>query len=116
MPLIKLCKYAELTEVDSRGFVISEFSPERNIFIVRNYDTLVAYENNCPHNFGPLDWSPDIFLTQEKDYIQCASHGALFEIENGNCIYGPCVGQSLQPIEVIIDDGIVYADIQESDH
>ncbi len=115
MPLIKLCKFDELMEVDSRGFVISESSSSHNIFIVRNYDTVVAYENNCPHNFGPLDWSPDNFLTQEKDYIQCASHGALFEIDNGRCIYGPCVGQSLQTVDVKVDNGIVYADIQECD-
>lgn len=111
MPLIKLCNFNELTEVDSRGFVISEFSPARNIFIVRNYDIVVAYENSCPHNFSPLDWSPDNFLSQEKDYIQCASHGALFEIENGHCVYGPCLGQSLNSIEVKVEDGVVYASL-----
>ncbi len=111
MPLIKLCKYAELTEVDSREFVISEFSPERNIFIVRNYGNTVAYENSCPHNSAPLNWLEDVFLTQEKDYIECVNHGALFEIDNGECIYGPCVGQSLKKINIKIDDGVIYADL-----
>jgi len=27
--------------------------------------------------------------------IQCATHGALFLIESGECIAGPCAGQSL---------------------
>jgi nitrite reductase/ring-hydroxylating ferredoxin subunit len=107
MPLIKLCDFNELSEVDSRGFVISEFSPARNIFIVRNNDNLVAYENSCPHSFAPLNWSPDVFLSYDKDYIQCAQHGALFEIESGHCIYGPCMGQSLTTVEVMIVDGIV---------
>ncbi|MFK7795378.1 MAG: Rieske (2Fe-2S) protein [Gammaproteobacteria bacterium] len=111
MPLIKLCKISELTEVDSRGFVISEFSPERSIFIVRNYDVVVAYENTCPHNHGPLDWAPDVFLSDDKEFIQCASHGALFQIEDGECIYGPCSGQSLTTIEVQINDGVIYADL-----
>ncbi len=111
MPLIKLCKINELTEVDSRGFVISEFSPERNIFIVRNYDVVVAYENSCPHNFAPLDWAPDVFLSDDKEFIQCASHGALFEIDNGQCIYGPCIGQSLTTVNISIDDGVIYADL-----
>lgn len=111
MPLIKLCKLNELTEVDSRGFVISEFSPERNIFIVRNYDEVVAYENSCPHNHAPLDWAPDVFLSEDKDYIQCSSHGALFEINNGECIYGPCTGDSLTPIEVIIFDETIHVEM-----
>ena len=108
MPLIKLCNFNELNAVDSRGFVISEFSPARNIFIVRNNDTIVAYENSCPHSLTPLDWSPNEFLNNEKDYIQCSHHGALFEIDNGHCIYGPCTGESLTEVEVMITDGIVY--------
>lgn len=111
MPLIKLCKFNELTDVDSRGFVISEFSPARNIFIVRNYDVLVAYENSCPHNLAPLDWAPDVFLSDDNEFIQCAGHGALFQIDNGECIYGPCSGQSLTTIKVQVDEGIIYADL-----
>ncbi len=111
MPLIKLCGFNELSEVDSREFVISEFSPERNIFIVRNYEITAAFENSCPHNLGPLNWAENVFLNQEEDYIQCVNHGALFEIDNGQCIYGPCEGQSLTPIQIKIDDGVVYADL-----
>ena len=36
MPLFKLCNLAELDDIDSRGFVISDVSPESNIFIVKN--------------------------------------------------------------------------------
>ena len=111
MPLIKLCKLSELEEIDSRGFVISEISPARNIFIVRNYDVVVAYENSCPHNLSPLDWAPDAFLSDDKEFIQCSGHGALFEIDNGHCIYGPCAGQSLSSVKVMIDAGAVYADL-----
>jgi nitrite reductase/ring-hydroxylating ferredoxin subunit len=111
MPFIKLCDFIELSEIDSRGFVISEFTPARNIFIVRNKNILVAYENSCPHNFAPLNWSADVFLSYDQDYIQCSNHGALFEIEDGRCIYGPCSGQSLKTVAVKIDAGVVYADL-----
>jgi nitrite reductase/ring-hydroxylating ferredoxin subunit len=30
--------------------------------------------------------------------IQCATHGALFLIESGECVAGPCAGQSLQAL------------------
>ena len=109
MPLIKLCEFKELSELDSRGFFITELTPPRNIFIVRSKDNVLGYENSCPHTLGPLDWSPDQFLNFDKEYIQCANHGALFEIESGKCVYGPCAGRSLWTVELKVDNGIVFA-------
>ena len=104
MPLIKLCDFDELAEVDSRSFVISEFTPARDIFIVRHHNTVFAYLNSCPHNLAPLNWSPDVFLSYDKDYIQCANHGALFEIDSG-----PCTGKLLESVSIRIDNGAIYA-------
>ena len=115
MSLVKLCHIDELDNIDSRGFVLSNFDAENdifsehNIFVVRNQNEVFAYQNSCPHNFAPLNWSPDEFLNYDKDYIQCANHGALFEIKDGNCIYGPCSGQSLEPVEIKIEDNIIFA-------
>ena len=109
MPVIKLCTFDEMNEVDSRGFFITDVSPARNIFIVRDKDKVLGYANQCPHTMGPLDWSPDQFLDYDKEYIQCANHGALFNIQDGKCIYGPCVGQSLWPVKVKVEDNVVFA-------
>ena len=111
MPLIKLCVFDEMSEVDSRGFFITEVTPARNIFIVRLKDKVLGYVNQCPHTMGPLDWSPDQFLDYDKEYIQCANHGALFNILDGKCIYGPCPGKSLWPVNLRVDDNIVYAEL-----
>ena len=108
MPLIKLCVFDELDKIDSRGFDITEVTPERNIFIVRNNEKIFGYENRCPHNFASLDWSPDQFLDYDKEYIQCSNHGALFEIHSGKCLYGPCIGQSLWSVQLRVDDNIVF--------
>ena len=35
--------------------------------------------------------------------ILCATHGALFRIEDGHCLSGPCVGESLTPLPVSIE-------------
>lgn len=109
MPRIQLCHISELQTIDSRGFELTEISPQHNIFIVRNGNTIVAYRNSCPHNFAPLNWSPDIFLSYDNEYIQCANHGALFEINTGHCIYGPCNGQYLQRINLEIDNDTIFA-------
>jgi nitrite reductase/ring-hydroxylating ferredoxin subunit len=39
--------------------------------------------------------------------IQCSSHGALFEIDTGLCLAGPCPGARLRPIELRIERGYV---------
>ena len=109
MALFKLCKFDELEDPGSRGFFITELDPPRNIFIVRHESMLRGYENSCPHTMGPLDWSPDQFLNYDRDYIQCANHGALFNIEDGACIYGPCQGQSLWPVELVIENKVIFA-------
>jgi nitrite reductase/ring-hydroxylating ferredoxin subunit len=111
MPLIKLCKLTEICAAQSLGFFITEVTPERNIFIVYHMDQVYAYENQCPHTQGPLDWSPHQFLNSMHDHIQCSSHGALFNIADGKCVYGPCLHQSLQKLTTDILDGIVYVSL-----
>jgi nitrite reductase/ring-hydroxylating ferredoxin subunit len=53
----------------------------------------------------PLDWKPDDFMSEDGDHIMCHTHGALFEIEDGFCVAGPCAGDNLQPVAVGLDDG-----------
>ncbi|RCL47167.1 MAG: Rieske (2Fe-2S) protein [Candidatus Thioglobus sp.] len=108
MPLIKVCQLSALSGVGSLGFYITEVTPARNIFIVAKDDQLYAYENRCPHTHAPLEWSPHQFLNTSKDHIQCANHGALFEIASGRCVYGPCLNQSLARVAVEISQGSVY--------
>ena len=109
MPRIKLCRLDELEDIDSRGFEVTE--ELHDIFIVRNYNRVSAYHNSCPHNHSPLNWSEDQFLDYGKEYIQCASHGALFEMDSGECIYGPCMGENLTMIECEVVDGHIYIEI-----
>lgn len=111
MPTIKLCKFSELKPKEARGFCLEELDPIRNIFVIRDHEKLVAYENRCPHNRGPLDWMPNQFLDRTEEYIQCSGHGALFLIENGKCIYGPCANQSLDSINVRIDHDWIIAEL-----
>jgi nitrite reductase/ring-hydroxylating ferredoxin subunit len=45
---------------------------------------------------------PHRFLTAERELIVCASHGALFALDSGLCVAGPCVGRSLRSIAVTV--------------
>jgi nitrite reductase/ring-hydroxylating ferredoxin subunit len=99
-----LCPLAELVDGETRGFPLG---PEHGLFIVHRAGRVYAYRNRCPHTGGPLEWLPDRFLDPSGQYIQCALHGALFHIEDGACVYGPCDGRGLEPLPVEVREGTV---------
>lgn len=71
-------------------------------------DGLVAFVNDCPHARSPLDWKPGEFLDFERRYIHCTTHGAKFRIRDGMCVDGPCLGQPLTPVPIVVREGVVY--------
>ncbi len=78
-------------------------------FGVKKRGKIYLYLNRCPH-YGttPLNWGPDDFLNKSTDLIQCSGHGALFNIEDGECIQGPCLGSSLIALEYEIRNNKVF--------
>ncbi len=74
-------------------------------FVVMKDGIAYAYKNSCPHLGIELEWEEDKFLDFEGVLIQCATHGALFVIETGECVSGPCLGQSLDPLPSHTQDG-----------
>lgn len=80
-------------------------------FLVRRGGRVYAYLNTCPHQGYPLHWKPDAFLTRNRENIMCSVHGAVFAIEDGLCIAGPCVGKSLRPLEAEVRDGRVLVKV-----
>jgi nitrite reductase/ring-hydroxylating ferredoxin subunit len=76
---------------------------------VRRGDTVFAYENRCPHQGTPLDWMPDQFLDRTGRHLICATHGALFTLERGLCIAGPCLGDHLKRVPLETREGTLHA-------
>ena len=83
-------------------------------FVVRKGDEVFAYQNSCMHVGHPLNWMPDAFLTKDRSAIMCASHGAVYEIDTGLCVAGPCIGKELRQVDVAIRDGVVYVEGPDS--
>jgi nitrite reductase/ring-hydroxylating ferredoxin subunit len=104
MPI--LCHSNEIAEGKSKGFHLGE----RFVFAVKKYDHIYVYENSCPHLGIQLEWQPDEFLDSEASMIQCSTHGALFKIDDGECLMGPCLGQSLTAVEFHLNDGQIVID------
>lgn len=89
-----LCPAEYLPEARSRGFELDGLK----LMAIRREGQVYVYQNRCPHRGVPLEWQTDEFLDTSGSLIQCATHGALFLIESGECVAGPCAGQSLNPI------------------
>ena len=110
VPMRRLCKLDDLPKgdaFDALGFAASK--PGRaGVFVMRSGDDVKAYVNCCPHLGTPLNWSPDRFVDLERECIVCATHGAEFRVDSGECISGPCLGDSLDPVAVEVRDGDVY--------
>ena len=95
-----LCRIDDLNDNDTRGFECGE-TP---LIVLKRKGQWQVYINSCPHLGIRLEWQPHQFLDVDGHYIQCSSHGALFRPDNGVCVSGPCVHQSLQAVEHKIED------------
>ena len=109
--LTSLCLTNEINDPGSKGIEIEHNGATLSLFVVHKDGTFHAYINRCPHTGVNLDWQENQFLDLDATYIQCATHDALFEIPSGVCIAGPCVGESLSPIEVEICDDTLVVDL-----
>lgn len=104
---MELCRLDALRERATLSFSIAGESGELEGFVVMQGEWVYAYLNRCPHSGAPLNWSPDVFLSPEGTHIQCSLHGALFQIDDGLCVFGPCSGESLMPLPVAVEQGAV---------
>ena len=93
----------DFSDGETRGFDLDPQDPGKRVFIVKTQDQFYCYRNSCPHTGAPLNWEGDRFLSLDQSYIQCSLHGALFRIENGQCIAGPCPGTRLSAVPIAID-------------
>ncbi len=105
-----VCSLEEIEDPGAKGFVIERGDWPLHGFVVRKDRDVFAYLNVCPHAGRMLNWGPHRFLTKDKSLIMCSAHGAIFEIDTGMCVGGPCLGDSLSKISARVVDGqvVVY--------
>ncbi|WP_373047554.1 Rieske (2Fe-2S) protein [Vulgatibacter sp.] len=104
---VRLCLLSDLADPGARNFVLQIGEAFFHGFVVRRGEVVHGYVDRCPHAGLPLSRKLDDYLTEKKDLISCVWHGALFRIDDGACVGGPCSGASLTPWPVRVDDGWV---------
>jgi len=105
----QLCHIKDIPPHTSKSFSIEADRRRIDLFLIRQDKQIYAYKNYCPHTGANLNWQEDQFFDYFNEYVQCAIHGALFAIDTGLCVRGPCVGAYLQAIKIHIDSDVVYA-------
>lgn len=107
---VKLGPLDQVADGAARNFVLQLRAGRFHGFVVRQGTAVHGYVDLCPHAGMPLAQELDGYLTGDGQLIQCSWHGALFRVEDGQCVGGPCVGQRLRSWPVtVVDDVIVTA-------
>ncbi|PTQ87847.1 Rieske (2Fe-2S) protein [Agitococcus lubricus] len=102
--MLRLCTLADIPDQDAKGFR----TPLGEVIVVRRGVEVYCYLNSCPHIGIGLNFQPDVFMDLSQRYLLCANHGALFRIEDGYCVRGPCSGQSLKKMTLSVENGIIW--------
>ncbi|MEO1081981.1 MAG: Rieske 2Fe-2S domain-containing protein [Pseudomonadota bacterium] len=79
--------------------------------IVADHDgQLFAYENLCPHVGESLDPMGGSVSSDDGSLLRCQRHAAEFLSHTGECVGGPCLGESLRAVPIIVVDQTIYLD------
>ncbi len=106
-----LCRTTDIEDPGSKSFELKIKRKNRSIFVVHKDGKFFAYYNQCPHTGASLEWQEHQFLDLDRTLIQCATHDALFTINSGECIAGPCTGDALQTIPLSIENGEICLEL-----
>ncbi len=108
--LYAICRTAEVADSQAAGFVLmrkEESGAARPwpILVTNKGNRFYGFENACPHQGKRLDVRPGQFFDESGNFLTCGSHRAQFDFDTGHCFIGPCQGQRLKALDLVIDDG-----------
>jgi nitrite reductase/ring-hydroxylating ferredoxin subunit len=104
---IRLSSLDQIADGAARNFVLQMKTGRFHGFVVRRGDAVFGYLDRCPHMGLPLAQELDQYLGADGSVIACSWHGALFEIDGGRCVGGPCVGAALTVWPIAVIDGAI---------
>ncbi|WP_333706462.1 Rieske (2Fe-2S) protein [Ottowia beijingensis] len=76
-------------------------------FAVRFEGRPHAYLNRCTHVAMELDYQPNRVFDDTGQWLLCATHGAAYAPDTGDCAGGPCRG-GLVKVAMSERDGVVH--------
>jgi nitrite reductase/ring-hydroxylating ferredoxin subunit len=103
-----ICPATGIGRGEARSFSLSRInengeSKPFSIFVVRTADDqYVGYVNVCPHQGAWLNIGDGKFFSDDGQRLKCGRHKAEFEIETGLCVKGPCKGEAIEPLPLVV--------------
>jgi nitrite reductase/ring-hydroxylating ferredoxin subunit len=106
--LVPLCQSNELLDSGlAVPFDVVYAGQTCRAFAVRFEGQVQAYLNRCTHVAMEMDYQPDRFFDTEGRWLLCATHGATYAPDTGECVGGPCRG-GLVKITLSEHEGVVH--------
>jgi nitrite reductase/ring-hydroxylating ferredoxin subunit len=105
---IPLCNSSDLQDSGlAVGFDVLYSGETCRAFAVRVNGQVQAYLNRCSHIAMEMDYQQDRFFDESGQWLMCATHGATYDPETGDCVGGPCRG-GLVKIALSEAHGVVH--------
>ena len=103
-------RVGELRPGETKKFLLACEGAEVEGFLLNYAGEHHAYVNRCRHVPMSLDWVENQFFTEDGRFVQCATHGAYYRPETGECVAGPPCGRTLHRIPLRIEGATIMAD------
>jgi nitrite reductase/ring-hydroxylating ferredoxin subunit len=88
-------------------FDVSYAGESCRAFAIRYEGQPHAFLNRCSHVAMEMDFQPDRFFDDTGQWLLCATHGAVYKPDTGECAGGPCRG-GLVKIALSESGGVVH--------
>ena len=90
---ISLCNSGDLVEGSQAvPFDVVHAGQTCRAFAIRFEGQVHAFLNRCTHVAMEMDYQPDHFFDDSGQWLLCATHGATYRPDTGECVGGPCRG------------------------
>ena len=96
----------EETTLLFRVRAVDDDEPKEAI-LFRDDEGVVSWLNYCQH-YTHVKLDKGSGAEMRNGELICTNHGAYFEVDSGQCTFGPCEGAFLNEIAVAVEDGVVY--------
>ncbi|MFZ2028806.1 MAG: Rieske 2Fe-2S domain-containing protein [Vitreimonas sp.] len=103
---------ARVNEIADPGALVVKVDADDvwgTVLLTRKGGAIAAFHNRCAHAGYPLQHADGRVLVQQGRYIVCGAHGASYELKSGACAGGPCNGDALTRIAIVVKAGEIRA-------
>jgi nitrite reductase/ring-hydroxylating ferredoxin subunit len=111
LPNTDVCAASDVIDGKAKVVPLRTDGTPVEVIVVREGDGVYGYVNECKHMAVPLNLLDDFGVQTSKHRMHCDHHYATFRFNDGYCIEGPCEGESLTPVPLVVRGGRVVVGV-----